>query len=743
MPPSLRTDFPFGSAADSGEHRPIHDERTVPGELLSSEPPTPPTPPPEKAAKAREPAHAATGAAPDASATERERWVTLAPGQSVTFGRDPQSDIRLDDPQAAPLQARLSRSSDGVYTLTSLADGDGVWVNGLAVRESQLAPGAEARIGRVGYVFTGSALIPYDDSRAIQIDALTLRETASGGLFGRKTKVLLDDISLSIPPGSFVAIVGSSGAGKTTLLNALSGRIPAQQGVVLYNGRNLYQEPEAFARAQGFVPQDDIIHKHLTVERALYYAARLRLPRSYTHRQIQARIAETLADIDMTAQRRQLISRLSGGQRKRISIGVELLARPGVFFLDEPTSGLDPALDRHIMQLLRKLADRGQTIVLTTHTMAHIDLCDDICFLAPGGRLAFFGSPAQMQRHFGMSDYADIYAAIHSDPDRWVALFRQTPDYLTYVAGPRLQSENKSRPRAVSPAALQPASAQVSGGRQFLLLTARYLESFLRDRVNLLILLAQAPVIALLVVLLTKQNVIHTLTGSPGLAPPQDIFAQRTLFIMVCSAVWFGIINAAREIVKERSIYQRERAIYLRITPYAFSKMVVLAALGLAQSVILLVIVGARAGYPTHGVLFAGERGAFVEMLLTLWLVALAGSTLGLMVSALAPNADRAVSFVPILLVPQIIFANVIFSLSGVGAALSWVMPSRWGMQALGSIAHVRDRFSDHLHQAFYAATPLHVIGFWWALVLLGAIFFALTLVALRRTDTAQASPGG
>ncbi|HZC08235.1 MAG TPA: ATP-binding cassette domain-containing protein [Ktedonobacterales bacterium] len=664
--------------------------------------------------------------------------VALQPGEALTFGSGAESDVILDDPQVAARQARLARSADGDYMLENLDQAHPIFVNGLEVRETRLAPGAEVGLGQRSYTFTGSRFIPYDDLSSIQIDALHLRETVGSGLFGRRQKILLDDISLSVPPGAFVAIVGSSGAGKTTLLNALNGLRPPQEGAVLYNGRDLYQELAVFSQAQGYVPQDDIIHKHLTVERALAYAARLRLPGRPSHRQITERIEETLEDIDMTAQRHQVIARLSGGQRKRISIGVELLARPGVFFLDEPTSGLDPALDRHIMQLLRRLADRGQTIVLTTHTMSHIDLCDFVCFLAPGGRLAYFGAPEQMQRHFQMADYADIYAAIHADPDRWVAFFRQSPDYLRYVDGPRLQSENKSRPRSENTSApAQAPTHRVGMLRQLALLTARYLEIFLRDRMNLLILLAQAPVIALLVALLTHQNVIHHLTSDPGLRPSQDIYAQRSLFIMVCSAAWFGIINAAREIVKERPIYRRERAIYLAILPYALSKAIVLGALALAQSVILLLIVGARAGFPTHGLLLAGQRGAFIEMWATLWLVTLAGIALGLMISALAPNADRAVSLVPLLLVPQIIFANVIFSLSGSSSVISWFAPSRWGMQALGSIAQLRDRFSGQQH-AFYTSSASHLLGYWLALGALVALYFGLTLLALRRSDGPQ-----
>ena len=718
----------------------------------------------------------------------------LAPGRSITLGRAPDNVIILDSPLVAAHHAALAHSGDDLATLT-IYNTEHTWLDGFPVRTDRLslAPGAELRIGPYDFIFTGARLEQFDESRDIQIDAVDLRKEVRTGAFHHSAKTLLDNISLSIPPGSLVALIGASGVGKTTLLHTLSGHDPAHSGAVLYNGEDVYAHLAAYSASLGYVPQDDIIHKNLSVERALFYAARLRLPRDKRRREIQQRVEETLQDIDLVGQRHQRISQLSGGERKRVNIGVELLARPAVFFLDEPTSGLDAGLDRAIMDLLRRLADRGHTVVLTTHLVSHLSVCDFICFLAPGGRLAYYGPPDELRHHFQLDGFDEIYTALAAAPERWVAAFRQSPDYMRYVVQPRVQAANRGQAAAIAlreqreeqdagapaqaqritpridqidgtptqPAPAIPAMApisgplgtpddswkiraarqrtQLSGGwRQFRLLTMRYLELMAHDPANLLILLAQAPIIALLITLLSRGNDIHIVATGSVTPYPLDMYAQRTLFIMVCSAVWFGTINAAREIVKEKPVYTRERTIHLGILPYIFSKIVVLMLLSAIQDAILLAIVGHKSGYPPNGLFWPQMTGSFVELYLSLLLLSLVGVMMGLLVSALAPNTDRAISFVPILLIPQIIFANVVFTLSGAGEYVSYIIPARWGMQAMGSIDRLRNQFTDHGSHPFFDASRAHVIGFWLALVALALIFFACAAYFQRRKDLAH-----
>lgn len=276
-------------------------------------------------------------------------------GTTLTLGRLPDNQVVFDHPQVSARHARLERSQ-GTYRLIDLASTNHVYVNSQPIKEQLLQIGDEVRIGPFRLTYTGTQLIQRDEASSIRIDARRLRR------YGNHHALLLNDISLTIPPRKFVALVGGSGAGKSTLLSALSGLQPAQEGTILYNGQDYYHNLAAYSSQLGYVPQDDIIHRDLSVERVLYYAARLRLPDDFTAEQIRQRVDEVLEDVEMQHRRTSLVSRLSGGQRKRVSIALELLANPGVFFLDEPTSGLDPGLDRKMMFLLRRLADRGRPL---------------------------------------------------------------------------------------------------------------------------------------------------------------------------------------------------------------------------------------------------------------------------------------------------------------------------------------------------------------------------------------------
>jgi ABC transport system ATP-binding/permease protein len=578
-------------------------------------------------------------------------------------------------------------------------------------------------------------------SQGICIDAFNLKKVS------RNNVVLLNDISLAIPAGAFVALVGSSGAGKSTLMNAINGSQTLQQGKLFYNGQNYHQYASTFRKQQGYVPQDDIVHQSLTVERALYYAAKMRLPAHYTRDQIARRIDEVLEDVDLKGRRSLMISKLSGGQRKRVSIALELLDKPSVFFLDEPTSGLDPGLDQKMMLLLRKLANKGQTIVVVTHATSNITLCDYICFLAPGGRLAYFGPPDRAQLYFGRTAFAEIYGLLEPSlehpkaPEEFENRFKFSRDYHKYIVE-RLQADTVLSKHSARPSMLQ-VPRRCNGWKQFWLLSLRYLELLKNDRGNLIMLLLQAPIISLLLIALMRceigtsvfnQNDIVTCSTTaamitsnglpevPSLAHPivsksclrvenilqnqpsgkayarahggkeqalQDFIAptsgenaQKILFIMSFTAVLFGCVNAVREIVKETAIYARERAVTLGILPYMFSKIVVLSLLCLLQTAVLVIFVNAISPFSSWGILMP----TVLEVYCTLALTSLSGLMIGLALSALASSTDRAMSFIPLILIPQIIFSGTIFPFTGwVTQLLAMFFTSRWSIAALGS----------------------------------------------------------
>src|SRR6266516_2930785 len=643
----------------------------------------------------------------------------------ISLGRSPDNTVILNHPQVSAHHARLEMVQGG-YRIVDLRSTNGVYVNAQRMSNQLLKPGDEVRIGPFKLTYTGTQLTQQDESNSVRIDAIDLVKV------GNKQTILLDDISLVIPPRKFVAIVGGSGAGKSMLMDALNGLRPAQKGTVLYNGQDYYKHLAAFSTQLGYVPQEDIIHRDLTVERALYYAAKLRLPSDFTEAQIKQRINEVLEDVEMTFRRNLLVSKLSGGQRKRVSIALELLANPSVFFLDEPTSGLDPGLDSKMMFLLRKLADRGHTIILVTHATNNINACDYVCFLCQGGRLAFFGPPNDAKTYFEKTDFAEIYSALEPTeqnkniPQEAEARFKTSPYYWQYVQTP-LEQGPAGRSRVIDATIEVKPPRRGDPMKQFRLLSMRYLDLLKNDTGNLLILLLQAPVIALILFFLVApltftsssvatyppnpqipqtipnkydcQNVVNALNTPQGqayLAPKgmtktealqKSIIqgsggdAQKILFIMAFAAVMFGVINGAREIVKEEPIYRRERTVNLGIIPYMFSKISVLGVLCLLQSLVVVILVNLKAPFE-HSIFLP----PVLEIYISLALASLAGLMTGLALSALAPNNDRATSFIPLILIPQVIFSGIIFSLDNIGLQfLGSFFPVRWAMAAMGS----------------------------------------------------------
>lgn len=717
----------------------------------------------------------------------------------ITIGRIPDNNLVLSHPQVSGHHARLEQVPGG-YRIVDLGSTNHVYVNGQRAGIQLLHPGDEIRIGPYNLTYTGTELTQRDESGGVRIDALHLKKE------GNNHVVILNDISLCIPPRKFVALVGGSGAGKSTLMDALNGLRPAQDGRVYYNGKDYYRNLAAFSTQLGYVPQDDIVHRDLTVERALYYTAKMRLPDDFTEEQIKQRIDEVLDDVEMKFRRNLLVSKLSGGQRKRVSIALELLANPSIFFLDEPTSGLDPGLDRKMMYLLRKLADKGHTIALVTHATNNINSCDYICFLAQGGRLAYFGPPNEAKSYFQKTDFAEIYSALEPTdqnpdiPKQAEERFKASPLYQQFVVGPLNQSAAaQTQVKGVQEPAEVVPPKRGDPWKQFFLLSGRYLELLRNDRGNLLILLLQAPVIALILCFMlingghgtfdptsiTKCNLnppgtgVHIprspeatnqfdcisvqqflTSGSPAanainqqfgngdpaqalqtfIEPGSGGDAQKYLFIMAFAALMFGSINGAREIVKEAPIYRRERTVNLGIVPYMFSKIAVLGVLCLLQSAVLVLAVNAVA--PIQQGIFLP---ALVEVYITMALTALAGLMVGLTVSALAPNNDRAVSFIPIILIPQVIFSGMLFQINNPGLqVISSIFAVRWGMAASGSSVGLHGdkissdswTFQGTLYSTFsQGQATFHILLCWFFLVAMIVILGALTAYFLKRKD--------
>jgi ABC-type multidrug transport system ATPase subunit len=551
-----------------------------------------------------------------------------------------------------------------------------VFVNGQRVNGSLLlSDGATIRIGPYTLIVRGDELVLADQGEHIRLDAYNLEREVKDK--NQQVRRLLDDISLPIEPGQFVALVGGSGAGKSTLMRTLLGIDPTTKGLVYLNGESLRANFNIYRTQIGYVPQDDIVHKELKVGEVLTYAAKLRLPPDIDIEQV---VQKTLQQIEMSHRRDVLVSQLSGGQRKRVSIGVELLADPKLFFLDEPTSGLDPGLDKKMMQLLRKLADQGRTIILVTHATTNITLCDRIVFLGQGGRLCYFGSPKEAIDFFGItsSDFADIYNRLEDEKNviAQAEKFRQSSYYQSYIAD-RVSVRSQQLPSSSLSQTVKRSPFQ-----QLALLTQRYFQLILRDPINLGLALLTAPIGISLITLAIrdKDPLIPVVEADPSLAP----LALRVLFVFTCAAIWVGLSSSLQEIVKESAIYLRERLVNLGLFAYLGSKVLILGGLALLQTLLMagVILIGFKSPEPDLIPWFVG-------MGLTTFLTLFTSISLGLLVSAVVKNGSQANSALPLLLLPQIIFSGVLFKMQGIGSQISWLMLSRWSVGAYGALVDV------------------------------------------------------
>jgi ABC transport system ATP-binding/permease protein len=486
-------------------------------------------------------------------------------------------------------------------------------------------------------------------------------------------KVLLDQVSFPLSERCLLGVIGPSGAGKSTLLGALTGMQPAGQGSVLYDGRDLYQNYAELKYRIGLVPQQDIMHTQLSARRALRYAAELRFPRDTSGRERGHRVDEVIGELGLAKHAQTRAESLSGGQRKRVSVALELLTKPSLLFLDEPTSGLDPGLDKSVMELLAKLAHDGRTVIVVTHSVANLDLCDRLLVLVPGGKVAFFGPPGEGLGYFGQPGWAEVFQAFEAEPDRdWAGQFRRSPLHAQYVAPAAQPAAPQRQARQVGPAPRRRNRLD-----QLFTLVRRYLAVIASDR-GYLGFLAGAPII--LAAIIRAFPAAHGLAGTPGSNPS----AEGLLLILAVGACFAGALNAIREIVKERPIYVRERAAGLSSTAYIWSKLIVLGAISVLQVVVMVLIGLGGRPMPAHGALIGSS---LLEIVLAMALLAIASMTLGLLISAYVTTSERALPLLFLSVMAQLVFTGGIFALNGKAGLdqISWLFPSRWGFAAAAS----------------------------------------------------------
>lgn len=619
--------------------------------------------------------------------TTDARTVDFTEKTTLTLGRDSSNDIVVDNPIVSRYHAQIERVGQR-YRVRDLRSSNGTFVNDERIEgEVWLQPDDTVRIGPYRFVAGQEALAQYDESGGLHVEAVGLNKWV------RKDLNILQNISLVFQPREFIVVVGQSGGGKSTLVDAVAGYRPATHGTVHVNDIDVYQNFDAVRNDIGYVPQRDIIHRELTVFQALDYSAQLRMPSDTSKEERHARIMAVLEDLDLAHRKDTQISELSGGQQKRVSIGVELLTKPGLFFLDEPTSGLDPGTETSLMQLMRRLADQGRTIVLITHATKNVMLADKVAFLARGGYLVWYGPPDEALSYFDKYrserdrrardiEFDEIYAILEDSrmgsPEEWEERYRNHSAYEKYVAQPLEEVElypgNGQTPAA---AAAQPVAGrqrqQISSLRQFSILSSRNFKILTRDKFSLALMLAAAPLVALL------QVVLAAVVGANPFDFTEGNFAVVLiiLFLPTVYAVMVGGLAQMREIVKEQDVYKRERLVNLRILPYVMSKIWVAALLALYQTACYILV---------HYLAFDMPGGVteMILMYISLLLATMAGMMLGLFSSALAPNSNSAPLIVILLMVPQIVLGGALVPLPG---AVTAPISTRWAFEAFMAIA--------------------------------------------------------
>jgi ABC transport system ATP-binding/permease protein len=602
--------------------------------------------------------------------------IQLQAARVVKIGRRPDNDIVVHDLGVSKAHAELKMSPTGRYQIFDLGSHNGTYVNGQRVNQAELTEDDIVSIGHATFRLAGGVLTEYIDEGNIPFEALELRVAVGDG---GKQKVLLEGISFPLAERSMMAVIGPAGAGKSTLLNALTGKRPATTGSVYYDFRDLYSNYDELKHRIGLVPQESVTHDQLTAKSALGYAAELRFPPDITENDRNQRVDEVLGELEMSQHANTRIVRLSGGQKKRVNIGLELLTKPSLLFLDEPTSPLDPHLKRELFGQMRKMTENGQSVVVITHDVESklIDQCDRLIVLAPGGRMAYFGPPAEGLKYFAAGDWADVFQAFSDDPAAdWSGRFRGSPEYQKYVTSrmsvnlEQQQRQNRSPEDEAKP-------KQRGSVTQVFTMARRYARVLSVDRGYTIFAVALPIILGALLRIIPSS---YGLGGPPG----ENQGAQTLLLILVMAACLSGTANSIREFVKEREIYERERMAGLSSGAYLMSKVLVLGVVSLVQALIIVIIGLAGAKMPAKAAAIPGPP--IIEIAVATVVLCVVSMLLGLLISTLVSKSDQTMPALVVVTMIEVVLSGGVFALgAGAEAYVSMIAPARWGLAAIAS----------------------------------------------------------
>jgi ABC-type multidrug transport system ATPase subunit len=623
---------------------------------------------------------------------------TDAPPGSIKIGRASGNDIVIPDVLASRHHATLIPTPSG----TEIRDArsiNGTFVNGARVESALLTDGDVVTIGNIDLVFSGGTLMRRTETEA---------DTRTGGLEvhgvtwtieGNKT--LLDKISVAARPGTLTAVIGPSGAGKSTFARLVAGYTHPTTGTVTFEGHNVHAEYASLRSRIGMVPQDDVVHGQLTVRQALMYAAELRLPPDTTKADREQVVMQVLEELEMTKHLETRVDKLSGGQRKRASVALELLTGPSLLILDEPTSGLDPALDRQVMTMLRQLADAGRVVLVVTHSLTYLDVCDQVLLLAPGGKTAFYGPPNQIGTSMGTTNWADIFSSVAGDPDaanqRFLAQHGPPPPPPPTEAPSDLGTPTKTSLR-----------------KQFSTISRRQMRLIVSDR-GYFIFLAVLPFIMGALSLSVPGTVgfgvpVPAIQGGEAPNEPGQI-----LVLLNVGAIFMGTALTIRALIGERAIFLREQAVGLSTTAYMMAKVFVFAGFALLQSGVVVAIniygKGWGEGAVTSGAVIPNRS---LELYVDVAACCVGAAMVGLALSAIAKSNEQIMPLLVIAIMSQLVFQGGMIPVTGriVLDQMSWFTPARWGFASTASTI-------DLIRLVPGPLTPQdshwkHTAGAWW-----------------------------
>jgi ABC-type multidrug transport system ATPase subunit len=623
---------------------------------------------------------------------------TDVPAGSVKIGRATDNDIVIPDVLASRHHATLIPSPGG----TEIRDNksiNGTFVNGQRVDSAVLRDNDVVTIGNVDLVFSRGTLARRTETEAATrtggLDVYGVTWTIEGN------KTLLDNISLSARPGTLTAIIGPSGAGKSTLARLVAGYTHPSSGQVSFEGHDVHADYASLRSRIGMVPQDDVVHGELTVRQALMYAAELRLPPDTNKADREQVVNEVLEELEMTKHLDTRVDKLSGGQRKRASVALELLTGPSLLILDEPTSGLDPALDRQVMTMLRQLADAGRVVLVVTHSLTYLDVCDQVLLLAPGGKTAFRGPPNMIGPELGTTNWADIFSTVAGDPESAKRRYLE-----------------RHGPPPPPPATQKPADlgspTRTSVRKQFSTISRRQMRLIISDR-GYFIFLAFLPFIMGALSLSVPGDVgfgvpVPAIQGGEAPNEPGQI-----LVLLNVGAIFMGTALTIRALIGERAIFLREQAVGLSTTAYMFAKVFVFAAFALLQSGVVVGInilgKGWGPGAVTSGAVIPNRS---LELYVDVAACCVGAAMVGLALSALAKSNEQIMPLLVIAIMSQLVFQGGMIPVTGriVLDQMSWVTPARWGFASTASTI-------DLLRLVPGPLTPQdshwkHTAGAWW-----------------------------